>query len=129
MPPAPLTPAAQAHVDQARANFALYQKLRADGECTWALTLLFYSALHLVDAWFVQNRYGRPRDHMERGDWIRTHLASIGRRPNTHYPDLLSASMDGRYRLRVFTHAEVGAYEHGEFGHIKAQMAKRGIAW
>lgn len=54
----PLLPEAGAHLEQARHNLSLYEKLRDEG-CypDWAVTALFYSALHLVDAQAAQYEY------------------------------------------------------------------------
>ena len=53
----PLTkPLAQAHLDQARANYLLYRQLRAEGQHRdWAITLLFYTALQLIQSYAVES--------------------------------------------------------------------------
>ena len=51
----PLTkPDAVRHLDKARSNHALYEKLKSEAtHLDWAVTVLFYTALHLVQAFFA----------------------------------------------------------------------------
>ena len=122
-----LRPDAERHLRKARDNFALYEQLRGEGKLDWAVTLLFYSALQLVDAWLVQNGHGTPPDHDRRRKLIMRYLSCIWDRRRTHYKDLEDASRDARYNLAVFSDAQVQNLHDREFGHIKAQMANRDI--
>lgn len=126
-PPPELSADAERHLQKARENYALFQELLADGTLDWAVTVLFYSAPQLVDAWFVEYGFGVPRDHQERRLWVRQHLRFLWDRGRTPYRDLEDASRDARYNLREFTPEQVQRLHDREFGHIEAQMRNRGV--
>jgi hypothetical protein len=94
----PLTkPLAQAHLEQARANHLLYQELRAAGRHRdWAITLLFYTVLQLIQAYAVERAatpFDVPRGHERRRLYVQGQLNAI-------WPDyrvLENASQVARY--------------------------------
>jgi len=64
--PSPATPplkaAAAKHLALARQNYDTYHRLEHSGQdLDWAVTVLFYTALHLMQAYFVQSRAIRAR--------------------------------------------------------------------
>jgi hypothetical protein len=53
------------HLDQAVRNHRAYQVMRREGLVDWAMTALFYTALHCVDNWLEER--GQPvKNHHER---------------------------------------------------------------
>lgn len=84
------------HLAQAQANEGFYEELGADSASSpdWAMTALFYSALHYAQAGFVyllQN--SAPSTHKERRGAIRTRFRSIA----DDYETLYNASRSARY--------------------------------
>jgi hypothetical protein len=104
-----VNPDAAAHLRKARGNFAVFADLKQSGRNDWAVTVLFYTALQLVDARFVENLGTKPRDHIERNTWVFRHLRPIKNRCG----ELYSASKDARYDLADFSTPEVTAMETG----------------
>ncbi|MCV0366307.1 MAG: hypothetical protein K5798_03450 [Nitrosopumilus sp.] len=43
----------------------------------WEIITLFYSALHKVDKYFIDNGITKPRNHGERKNLVRQHLSII----------------------------------------------------
>src|SRR5438876_11165739 len=80
-PPAPWKQSIPPHLAQARHNFRLYQKLRDEGEfLDWAVTALFYTALHLIQACLIDisaDAFDYPRSHEQRDAFIRRKLNDI----------------------------------------------------
>lgn len=99
------------HRDQSLRNKRVYRD-RLDGPeaqySEWAVTTLFYTALHDMDAYLYQLA-GRvdPGNHRDRDSLVRTHC----RRAWPTYKKLKDASEQGRYRCRRFTKAEIERYE------------------
>src|SRR5438552_14313605 len=66
---------------RARHNFRLYQKLRDEGEfLDWAVTALFYTALHLIQACLIDisaDAFDYPRSHEQRDAFIRRKLNDV----------------------------------------------------
>jgi hypothetical protein len=121
----PLRPEAEAHLEQARHNYALYRKLADEGEyLDWALTTLFYASLQLVDAHAAQNEHPLASEHQARRLYIRNYLRSI----HQHYRRLETASQDARYELLFPDELELQRYHDLEFQHIAAQLRNRSIA-
>lgn len=90
----PLNQAAQDHLGKARHNYRLYQHLHDDGEfLDWAITLMFYTALHLVQA--HAELYGPwvPENHDDRRSYVREQLNRVYH----DYRDLHDRGRDMRY--------------------------------
>jgi len=74
----------------------------------WAATMLFYAALHYVEAYFFADadkshlpaHYDR---HSERLPAVRTRIGPIF----VHYKDLMDASLEARYQYVSFTQVDV----------------------
>jgi hypothetical protein len=84
------------HLKQAQANEGFFEALGADSSATpeWAMTALFYSALHYAQAGFVyllQN--AAPSTHGERRGAMRKQFRAAA----TDYESLLDASRRARY--------------------------------
>jgi hypothetical protein len=124
--PVVLNPNAQDHLERARHNYRLYQQLKDGGEfLDWALTLLFYTALHLVQAYACQHGPWEPADHGQRRDYIRERL----RRIFFDYRDLQDRSENMRYDLWMAAPDEVQEWHDQQFARIAAYLgsATRGI--
>src|SRR5437588_7560509 len=80
-PTPPSKPDALLHLPQARDNYRLYQELKQGGQhLDWAVTVLFYTALHLAEAYLaetISSAFARPKGHEERSAAIRKHLPQI----------------------------------------------------
>lgn len=90
-------PPAQEHLDQVRHNQGLIHTLRnSTSFLDWTITVAFYTALHLVEAYF-DHRYSRHSStHARRESMMR-------RQPELRpvynaYRDLRTRSEDSRYR-------------------------------
>jgi hypothetical protein len=62
------------HLDKARRNYAFFLAIQHDPTRTeWAVTILFYTALHLIQAYLWQvatSAFDVPRNHKERDNHI-----------------------------------------------------------
>jgi len=92
-------PDRSAHIDKARSNEALSLSLRATPYPDWAATVLFYAALHLVEA--VLAPLTQLRTHVRRDNVVATdpRLRPI----YVHYRELYDRSLDARYNCVAFT--------------------------
>jgi hypothetical protein len=118
-------PAADEHVQQAREFFRFYERLVDEGEeLGWAVVVLFYTALHLVQAYAVR-RGERPTGHDERRGFIARKLPSLV----DPYRRLETESQRARYRLRKPDAARLeDCYRH-DFLPIVEELRSRGITW
>lgn len=123
-PPDSLSQDSGDHLDQARHNYRLYLHLQAEGQfLDWAITLLFYTALHLVQAHAAQFGPWVPENHEERRAYIREQLNRLF----YDYRDLEDRSRDMRYDLYPTTAEEVQSWHDLQFGRIVGFLARRGI--
>jgi hypothetical protein len=132
--PSPATPPLKAtaakHLALARQNYQTYQRLKDSGQdLDWAVTVLFYTALHLVQAYFVQQAvtaFDIPQSHKERTTRIGLKLLPI----YSHYRTLQDLSRDARYEPDhiVLTPKAVQQYEDLDFVPIAVELRQRGIS-
>ena len=120
--------AAEAHLEQARQNFALHLQLLDEGKyLDWSLTLLFYSALQLVQSFLVETATGPadiPHGHDSRREAVMSRLPRIWR----HYRQLDSVSRIARYQQDQHpdpTEAEIDWHYRWNFLPIAAEIEKR----
>ena len=112
------------HLQQARENYDFYfhrTDLTVGVDRQWAAVLLFYSALHLVDAFLAaQSTPFHPGSHEIRDSCIARlrDLHPIARA----YGTLQDRSKDARYRMRPFTQAEVRTLETVQFAAIRQHV-------
>ena len=111
----------QEHQQQARRNEGLAQRLGISPLRTydWAITVLFYSILHFVDAYLLQRHGIVPRGHTAtrdrrtgqqipgRNDYVRRHLPQIA----LAYQFLYSASRRARYEGAYLGPNSAGYYQ------------------
>lgn len=131
MPPPVIDPEALKHIEEAKRNYERYQAFIDNSlYFDWAIVTLFYSALHLVQAFAVDSfKKGRtrevPKDHVDRDRYINSHLVEI----NHDYDQLKNACNDARYDLVRWTREEIEEFHDSNFMEIKKKMVRRGITW
>lgn len=120
---------AERHLERARLNFALYKKLKAESTyLDWAVTVLFYTALHLVQAYLVETAatgFDIPRDHPERDNSVARLLPGI----YTSYRFLSSRSQWARYHVDKPnpTLEQLQQYEDRHYQPILSELEKHDI--
>jgi hypothetical protein len=82
------------HLTVVAHNEGVIDKLDAD-DGDWIMTLLFYTALHLVDAYMQPSLGACPSNHGERDDFMRRFGAL--RAARSRYRELRDYSRDARY--------------------------------
>ena len=94
------------------------------GLTDWQVTMLFYSALHYVDALFADMSGIHPKTHTSRNTLV-TNQTAIA--PN--YIRLYNRSLDARYNMVMFTQKEVDRIIVEDFDPIRENIrALLGIA-
>jgi hypothetical protein len=125
----PAKPLALEHLAKARRNYKVYLDLKQKGEhLDWAVVVLFYTALHLVQAYLVENaktKFDIPEDHRARDPCIWRKLRPIYNQYNT----LLSRSKTARYdpSSAVTTPQELQECELQQFARIAAELSALGV--
>ena len=91
------------HIDWAERNERFAESLdRSDPSgAAWAITAVFYAALHYVDAYFVSHSLGRPANHSQRDSRIGD-SADLGA-VYPMYRRLKDMSQQARYELARYT--------------------------
>jgi len=108
----------QQHERQAKDNLELHGRLLQEGKhLDWAVTTLFYAALHYVDAFLLPED---PRTHERRNQRIRARgeLRPIYR----SYKLLLDRSRDARYECFDPTPEQVRYYRTRHFDPLQAHL-------
>lgn len=129
MPPVNLCRTAKAHIQEANLNLGRYHShVLSDPDV--AITCLFWSALHLVqahaehDAAVIKRGAAKPPgNHGERFIYIKENLKGI----RVDYDLLEVASQDARYDLVKRSARDVEALHDSLFVPIKTYMGRRGI--
>lgn len=111
-----------AHLWQAAHNEKLYNQLLTTEFLDWAVTAIFYSVLHHVDAYLATKNIHPSRHYKGRGPLIATE--SNLRRIWNQYRWLKEKSEAARYDVKHFTQAEVERLKQNEFEVIKAHISK-----
>lgn len=111
-------PTREQHEQQARDNVSLCRLLEDAGQhLDWAITALFYAALHYVDAYLLPDA---ASNHVKR-------VRLIQQRPELDqvfedYRKLQDLSRDTRYECLDPTPAEVEHYRQHIFGRLEAHL-------
>lgn len=115
-----------AHLRQAAHNEELYSQLSNTKFLDWAVTGIFYAALHYVDAYLatknIDPKYAHPPTHEVRTPLVATE--SNLKRIFPQYQWLKNRSEDARYRVKHFTQAEVKGLKENEFDIIRSHISK-----
>lgn len=108
-------PTLERHLPQAERNERAADAMASLPEryTEWEVAMLFYSALHYVDA-FLATRGLHPQSHLERKDLVAS-LTNLAR----YYDILFKRSMNARYHLYQFTPQEVDRIRNGAFLRVK----------
>jgi len=126
-PPPPSKPLAAQHLEQAREDYAAYQVLKTDGQYLgWAVTILFYAVMHLVEACLIEYHGGRGEaSHPKRENAVYAHLRPI----YNEYHHLHTRSTWARYHpdKPKPTLAGLQRYETEWLTPIVDHLAQRGI--
>jgi len=98
-------PSASEHFSQAQRNEGLFEEIGVSFS-DWAMTALFYAAMHHVQAAFVQKGVSPiPTEHGSRKRAIKEHFQRVAGR----YEDLEQWSRDARYECSTFSRGELEA--------------------
>jgi hypothetical protein len=123
-PSAPLPPRASRHLDQARCNHALFQRLLSSGQdLDWALTALYYTAVHLIEAYGAS--LGRPLfgTHPRREGFIAVELPTA----LCGYMTLHNWANGTKYKLMYPDARFVQDAHDREFEDVRKALANKGI--
>jgi len=113
-------PSRQEHIDKARYNGGVARRLEAIPVYDWAVTTMFYSALHLVDAVLAANNI-HPTTHADRNNRIQRNPALAAHWRD--YRHLRDRSEDARYRCLPFTAIDVNATRANSYAPIWLSLA------
>ena len=125
--PPPSKELAVQYLARARQHYQSYLRLKSGGrDLDWAVVALFYTALHLVEAYFVEHHSYPTRDHQRRRDRVGALLTPLFQ----HYRTLEDKSQDARYepQLVPFTPEEVQELEDADFAPLMTGLRNRGIS-
>lgn len=124
---APIISQKDRHIGEAYANYKRFLTLRANRDYQWAAILLFYSAIHLIDACHAHyHPTERLNNHSERNDYVRY---DEPKRIKRDYDYMYIVSIQLRYELQVATTVDLDDfYKHFEIvqEHLRDQ---HNIAW
>jgi len=109
------------HIFQAEKNERFFDQFDLDTTpfLDWAVTGLFYSALHYVDA-FLAKQNVHPQTHEQR-DWILARTRNISA-IYAEYQELKDRSIDARYKVIKFRPQIVKDLKKNQFDKIKAHL-------
>jgi hypothetical protein len=124
MVPRPDPATIEGHIAKAQRNCVLYESLANTQDRDWAVTHLFYAAIHLVQAHAYQYSSHFPASHDERDRYVMAYLPAI----EADYDMLRQASQSARYRLWDPAPGDV-ALAHEWFSAIQAELKTFGIGW
>ena len=86
----------------------------------WEVTMLFYSALHLVDAFLDQSQGIHPISHRSR-EWYVSNVTQL--RPIvSQYMNLYERSLDARYRLISISAEQISRISQDVFQPIRPHI-------
>lgn len=113
-------PGVQVHLDQAGHNETFFSRIDVGSFSDWAVTVLFYSALHYIDAYLAARGHYDPGGHDVRDDLIRSD-------PNVRpvynwYARLKSFSRSARYYGSRYSGSQVTGLYRGSFEPIKTHV-------
>lgn len=86
------------HASQSRHNRSCSHDLSAKSQnryLDWEITILFYSALHIVNEYFSQKNIPVPTDHIRRRKQVKEYLGPI----YAEYQQLYTLSIRTRYNV------------------------------
>jgi len=112
----------QAHLDQAARNEGFLVKIDVSLHSDWAVTVLFYAALHYVDAYLAKAANQHPGNHDERDRLIQSHSKTSAARP--YYRRLKDRATEARYQCtKTITPATVSSLRTNDFEPLKQKLS------
>lgn len=115
-------PSKQEHLNQADKNERFYGLCDLDNSefLDWAVTALFYSVLHYVDAFLAEQLNYHPLDHQHRTPSV----AKLDQLNPIHreYMRLKDESEKARYKIKHFTPSSVRQLERDRFQTAKNHL-------
>ena len=84
-----------AHREQAEHNLRMYDSMDRSAYSDWAATVLFYAALHYVDAFLARKLHYHPRGHADRDKLL--HTVHALKKIRVEYRELKDCSHNARY--------------------------------
>jgi hypothetical protein len=114
-------PTREEHLRKARHNEQFYATVDAAAYSDWAITVIFYAALHYVDAFLARIGGGiNPGAHDVREGWVQREAQL---RPIAfQYMRLKNRSRNARYAAVHFTPEEVRRAHDDDLTHIKNHL-------
>ena len=118
-------PSAYEHIRQAERNERLYRELcqldTFEPEYTeWEVVILFYSALHHIEAYMDMREGCHSDNHSQRNRYIRK--TEDFREIWPAYSYLYRISINARYEAMTFTAEEIRVLEANQFDQIKQHL-------
>lgn len=114
-------PSKDAHLRQANHNETFCSQLLSTEFLDWAVTGIFYSALHYVDAYLAIKNIHPSRHYQGRDRWVATE--SNLRHIWNQYRWLKDKSEAARYDVKHFTPAEAKDLKENEFEVLKTHIS------
>jgi len=114
-------PSIDQHLDQVAHNEAFLASIDRNANSDWALTVLFYTGLHEIDA-LLASKNIHPGGHPVRDQAVagNVELLPIAK----YYFRLKSRSQNARYNCVRFSAAEVNRAERDDWGTIKRELSR-----
>lgn len=113
-------PDVRTHLQQAQHNETFFAGIDLRSYSDWAVTVLFYAALHYIDAYLAQAGHLDPGVHDVRDSLIRRYVPT--RQVARQYFRLKNFSRTARYYGGRFFPADVTGLYRGEFETVKIAM-------
>ena len=115
------------HLQEASANYRRYQDfLKEPQNVQWAIVFLFYSALHLVQAYACDKSPDlKLKDHEARDSYVARELRFVAKA----YEKLKYASIDARYDLIVYDQVRALKFENDCFRPLRIHLREAGFFW
>lgn len=116
-------PDVREHLQQASHNETFFSQINVDSYSDWAVTVLFYAALHYLDAYLAKQGVFDPGSHDVRDPLIRQF--PLTRAVARQYFRLKNFSRSARCYGARFSRSDVTGLQRGEFEAIKTQMMQQ----
>ncbi len=127
--PAPKTTDKEAlkHIAEAYTNYRRYERfLNGSEDVSWAVVALFYSAVHLMQAYAcAKTPMNLPRNHLEREIYAANQMKPIARL----YERIKTVSEWARYDMRWLDAAQTRRIHDEAFRQILIYMREQGLWW
>jgi hypothetical protein len=118
-------PSRQDHLAFALQNEQLAPRVAAMGEYGWGITVLFYAALHLVQAYLVDSAGKPPRNHAARETRITRSVDLVAIHREYKYLKYLKwASERSRYDGKAFSESDFRSVEDGRYSRLASYMRR-----